>query len=123
MVSTSQPRILGQSSSTVQQRLWMAPVSLNLFTGSNGSNGAEFRTQSFAGTVLSDVTALSYNTFATQWNGQQLPYLIIWVDYTGDGVKDDRFFFEPITPKISAVHFSRRCSTRGSRGMHSRRMV
>jgi hypothetical protein len=38
---------------------------------------------------LSSITALSYSTYATAWNGQQLPFLVL---YLSNG---DRLWFEP----------------------------
>jgi len=64
-------------------------------TGTNGSQSAQLRNSSWAGTMISALTALKYSTYATAWNGSQLPYLTIWVDYTGDTVADDRLWFEP----------------------------
>lgn len=72
--------------------------SARLFTGNGtvgGDGGAELRNDSYAGVLLSSLTALSYDTYATQWNGQQLPYIVLEVDWDGDLTPDDRLFFEP----------------------------
>jgi len=54
-----------------------------------GDQSVQFRNVGFAGTKIADLTSLSYSTFASAWNGQQLPYLTIWLN-TGD-----RLHFEP----------------------------
>lgn len=72
--------------------------SLNLFTGNGvtGGDGAvELRNIAYVDTPLSDLTALSYDTYATSWNGQQLPYLGLELDLDGDTQFDDIIFFEP----------------------------
>jgi PEP-CTERM motif len=58
-------------------------------TGSDGSQSAQLRLSSWAGTAIGDLTSLSYSTYATSWNGQQMPYLTI---YLSNG---DRLWFEP----------------------------
>jgi hypothetical protein len=60
-----------------------------------GDGSVQLRNSAWAGTRIDDLTALSYSTYATAWNGQQLPYLTIWLDTTGDGIRDDRLWFEP----------------------------
>jgi hypothetical protein len=70
--------------------------SANLATGSgHGDESAQMRTRDWAGTPLADLTALSYSTYVTAWNGQQVPYLTIWVSTTGGSTYDDRLWFEP----------------------------
>jgi hypothetical protein len=54
-----------------------------------GDQSVQFRNVGFAGTKIADLTSLGYSTFASAWNGSQLPYLTIWLD-TGD-----RLHFEP----------------------------
>jgi len=44
---------------------------------------------------MADLTVLKYSTYATAWNGAQLPYLTIWLDLDGNGSRDDRLWFEP----------------------------
>ena len=39
-------------------------------TGSDGSQSAQLRNDSWAGTSLSSLTSLGYSTYATSWNGQ-----------------------------------------------------
>jgi hypothetical protein len=60
------------------------------------------RNSSWAGTKVSALTSLSYSTLATAWNGQQLPYLTIWLDRNGDSVRDDRLWFEPAFSEADA---------------------
>ena len=73
----------------------MGVGSAHLFTGTQGDWSAEIRNTDYAGTELSDLTALSYWTYVTQWNGQQAPYIILHLDLDGDGAWDDLLFFEP----------------------------
>ncbi len=58
-------------------------------TGTNGSQSAQLRLSDWDGTAIGDLTSLSYSTYATAWNGQQMPYLTI---YLSNG---DRLWFEP----------------------------
>lgn len=58
-------------------------------TGSDGSQSAQLRLSDWSGTAIADLTSLSYSTYATSWNGQQMPYLTI---YLSNG---DRLWFEP----------------------------
>ncbi len=73
----------------------MGAGSARLFTGTNGEQSAQLRNSSWAGTRMDALTSLKYSTYATSWNGQQLPYLTIWVDTDGDSSMDDRLWFEP----------------------------
>src|SRR4051812_33801427 len=69
--------------------------SANLMTGPGAGDGSEqLRNSDRSGTRIDALTSLSYSTYATSWNGQQLPYLTLWIDYTGDGLRDDRLHFE-----------------------------
>lgn len=70
--------------------------SVNLATGPGAGDGsAQLRYGGAAGTRVDQLTALSYSTYATAWNGQQLPYLTLWLDLDGNGSRDDRLHFEP----------------------------
>ena len=75
--------------------------SANLTTGNGttgGDSGSELRNSGYAGTALDSISALSYSTYATSWNGQQLPYLML---YLSNG---DRLTFEPTySPAQGAV--------------------
>ena len=75
--------------------------SANLATGNGttGGDGAEeIRNTGYVGLALSSISALSYSTFATAWNGQQLPYLVLYLS------NNDRLWFEPAyTPAQGAV--------------------
>lgn len=66
-----------------------------LFTGTHGDESAQLRNSDYAGMMLSSLTLLSYWTYASQWNGQQIPYIILNIDFEGDGAVDDMLFFEP----------------------------
>jgi hypothetical protein len=63
--------------------------------GGGGDGAEELRSTGFVGTKLSDLTALSYSTYATLNNGQQFPYLGLTINYTGGTTADDILFFEP----------------------------
>lgn len=63
--------------------------SAHLDTGSDGSQAAAIRLSNWAGTEISSLTTLGYSTYATSWNGSQLPYLTIWLS------NGDRLWFEP----------------------------
>lgn len=70
--------------------------SAHLATPSGGGDqSAQLRNDAWAGTLVSSLTSLSYSTYATSWNGAQLPYLTIWLDLNNDGFRDDRLWFEP----------------------------
>jgi hypothetical protein len=73
--------------------------SVRLTTGAHGHLSAQLRNPLFRGTRLADLTALTYTTYAMQWDGQALPYIMLNVDLNGDGVfdltDDDLLFFEP----------------------------
>jgi hypothetical protein len=60
-----------------------------------GDQSVQLRNSSWAGTRIDALTSLSYSTYATAWNGQQIPYMTIWLDTDGDGARDDRLWFEP----------------------------
>ena len=69
--------------------------SARFFTGTHGDERIELRNTNYSGTLLSSLTALGFSTYATSWNGQQVPYLMLNIDWDGDGVVDDNIFFEP----------------------------
>ena len=64
--------------------------SAQLETGAGGGDGAaRLITSSFSGTLLSNITSLSYSTYDTVNNGQQFPYLKLVLS-NGDAI-----YFEP----------------------------
>ncbi|MFO0928817.1 MAG: right-handed parallel beta-helix repeat-containing protein [Gemmataceae bacterium] len=72
--------------------------SAHLYTGngtSGGDGSAQLRNLGYDGTLLSNITTLSYSTYASSWNGQQLPYLQLYIDLDGIAGWDDRLFYEP----------------------------
>jgi hypothetical protein len=73
--------------------------SLRLSAGTHGHLSAQLRNRLFHGVRLLDLTALTYTAFATKWDGQALPYIVLNVDLNGDGVfalaDDDLLIFEP----------------------------
>ncbi len=58
-------------------------------TGSDGFQSAQLRLSDWSGTPIANLTTLSYSTYATSWNGQQVPYLTMWLS------NGDRLWFEP----------------------------
>jgi len=70
--------------------------SAQLNVGSNGVSTAQIRNTNYAGTMLSELTALSYSTYVAQnLNGAQAPYLALYLDYNNDNTPDDVILFEP----------------------------
>jgi hypothetical protein len=62
-----------------------------------GDLAAQLRNPNYAGTKLSDLTALSYSTYVQQFgSGGQAPYLILNIDLDNNGTIDDQLFFEPV---------------------------
>ncbi len=64
-------------------------------TGTDGDQTGQLRNSGHVGTRIDALTALGYSTYITAWNGQQAPYLTLWIDTNGDLVSDDRLHFEP----------------------------
>jgi len=63
----------------------------HLMTPSGGGDqSVQFRNIGFAGTKIADLTTLGYSTYATAYNGSQLPFLNLSLS-TGD-----RLWFEPV---------------------------
>jgi hypothetical protein len=63
----------------------------------HGDEEVQLRNGDWTGTKISDLTTLSYSTYATAWNGQQDTFLDIYINTTGNagGGYDDRIIFEP----------------------------
>ncbi len=83
--------------------------SVEFHVGSDGDASAQLRHSGYEGTLLPDpsaspvppaaneLTALTYGTYAQSGgSGGQTAYIILNIDYTDDGVADDRLFFEPV---------------------------
>jgi hypothetical protein len=95
--------IINQGSGTGVAQMVLGPASPPLGTGSanlatgagHGDESAQLRNSGWVATRIDALTSLGYSTYATAWNGQQVPYLTIYLDTTGDGVRDDRLWFEP----------------------------
>jgi CSLREA domain-containing protein len=71
-----------------------------LSVGSDGDSGAQFRQTLYNGTLLSDVTALTYSTYTSIDTtappiGDQTIYIILNIDKDGNGTLDTLLFFEP----------------------------
>lgn len=69
--------------------------SVYLFTGTQGDESAQIRNTAYSGTRLDTLTSLGYWTYAVQWNGGQVPYIILNLDLDGNASIDDLLFFEP----------------------------
>jgi hypothetical protein len=95
-----QTQASGTASVTFEQGPATPPLgvgSAELRVGSDGNSDAQLRHPGYAGTMLSNLTTLSYSTYVEQFgSGGQAPYLILNVDNNGDGVADDQLFFEPV---------------------------
>jgi len=77
--------------------------SAQLETGAGAGDGsAQLRNSDWSGTSLSNLTTLSYSTYATAWNGSQLPWLRLYVAFNGDVNYDDRLVFEPVYSSAGA---------------------
>jgi hypothetical protein len=69
---------------------------------SSGVTASQLRNTNYAGTLLSNLTQLSYSTFVTTnnggqpGNGGQAVYIILNIDLDGNGTIDDLLFFEPV---------------------------
>lgn len=70
--------------------------SLNFKENTNdGSDAGQASLSSYDGRLLSDLTAFSYSTYVTTWNGQQAPWVRIYVDTDSNGSTDQYLSFEP----------------------------
>jgi hypothetical protein len=70
--------------------------SANLNVGANnGDQSVQLRNSDWAGTRLDALTSLSYSTYATSWNGSQLPFVNLYLNYGTGTTRDDRLWFEP----------------------------
>ena len=69
--------------------------SVQFAVGANGDGAEELRFNVLDGTALTQITQLTYWTYVQSGGGQQAPYLILRVDWNGDGTQDDLLFFEP----------------------------
>ena len=64
---------------------------------SGGSCAAQLRNHTYAGMKVSSLSTLSYSTYVIQNNGQQAPFLTLYVNNEGNanGPVQDKLFFEP----------------------------
>ncbi len=69
--------------------------SAHLNTGTDGGQSAQMWHAGWDGTRLDAITQLGYSTYATQWNGQQVPYLKLYVNNSGGSGVEDALYFEP----------------------------
>jgi hypothetical protein len=95
--------------------------SAELQTGNGITGGdcsAELRNSAYAGVKLSDLTALSYWTYDVKNNGQQFPYLELYVNNSGTGTTvDDALFFEP--PYQAPGHGNATCAHQAETAMET----
>ncbi len=76
--------------------LGVGSVQLKAGNGTTGGDcSGEIRSSNYQGVKLSDLTALSYWTYDASNNGQQFPYLEIYVNNSGGTDVEDALFFEP----------------------------
>lgn len=74
----------------------MGDGSLQLSVGADGADAAQARNDTYDGELLRDLTSLLYSTYVdVEGSGGQAPYIILNVDYDGNGTTDDFLFFEP----------------------------
>jgi hypothetical protein len=65
--------------------------------GPDGDSFEAMRNSSLNGTLLTNITALSYSTYVQQFgSGGQAPYIILNIDWDNNGITDDQLFFEPV---------------------------
>ena len=70
--------------------------SANFQTGAGAGDGSEqLRNSDWAGTRLDALTSLSYSTYATSFNGSQLPFVNLYLNFGTGITRDDRLWFEP----------------------------
>ena len=73
--------------------------SAHFSSGTYGSQYAILHNAGCAGRLLSDLAELSYSSYVHSWNGQQVPFIVLFLDLDGDRVwnlaTDDRLYFEP----------------------------
>lgn len=75
----------------------MGDGSLQLSVGADGGDAAQARNNTYDGMLLRDLTSLTYSTFVqVDGSGGQAPYILLNVDYDGNGTSDDFLFFEPV---------------------------
>ena len=106
--TTDSSGLVGTGNATAE--MVNGPASPPLGTGSahlattpgGGDGSAQLRNDGWAGIRIDALTSLGYSTFATSWNGSQLPFLTIWLDTNGDTVRDDRLWFEPVYSRAGA---------------------
>ncbi len=71
--------------------------SLQLAVGADGGDAAQARNNAYDGELLRDLSQLVYSTYVqVDGSGGQAPYIILNVDYDGNGTTDDFLFFEPV---------------------------
>lgn len=70
-----------------------------------GATAAQLRNDQYDGLLLSNITALSYSTYVEFNNNEQAVYIILNVDYDGNGTSDDLLFFEPVYQDASFCSF------------------
>jgi hypothetical protein len=72
----------------------LSPGALHLVVA-QGDQHARLRSTRYHRTYLRDLTRLDYYTCDESNNGQQLPFILLDIDWNGDNVIDDLIFFEP----------------------------
>jgi len=72
----------------------LPPGALHLVVA-QGDQHARLRSTRYHRTYLRDLTRLDYYTCDESNNGQQLPFILLDIDWNGDNAIDDLIFFEP----------------------------
>jgi hypothetical protein len=72
----------------------LSPGALHVVVA-QGDQHARLRSTRYHRTYLRDLTRLDYYTCDESNNGQQLPFILLDIDWNGDNVIDDLLFFEP----------------------------
>jgi uncharacterized membrane protein len=71
--------------------------SVKFTVGANGDSYPTVRQSDYNGVKLSSLTAFDYWTYVSHFgSGGQAPYIDLYIDNTGDNVRDDILTFEPV---------------------------
>ena len=71
--------------------------SVRFTVGANGDSYPTVRQSDYNGVRLASLTSFDYSTYVSHaGSGSQAPYIDLYVDNNGDGVRDDILTFEPV---------------------------
>jgi hypothetical protein len=95
-VGTEPTAVTGMVTGPATPPLGVGSAELKVGNGTTGGDGAaELGNTGYAGTALSEISALSYSTYDVTNNGSQFPYLRIYVSFDGGATLGDVLFLEP----------------------------